>query len=59
MESESGNSNLAKSRVLLLVVTPPAPPGAPVNVQRMAVISIVIGVVGAAAGTLTRWYYLE
>jgi len=45
--------------LLLLVATPAAPPGAPVNVHQMAAIFIVVGVFGIAAGTLARWYYLN
>jgi len=45
--------------VLMLVATPPAPPGAPVDIHQMAMLFIAIGVLGVAAGTLARWYYLD
>jgi hypothetical protein len=75
VDPESESLKLAKSRlgrrpqiggglavflgVLLLVATPPAPPGAPVDVHQMAIISIVVGVFLIAVGTLARWYYLD
>jgi hypothetical protein len=45
--------------VLLLLATPRAAAGAPVNVHQMAVVFIAIGIFAAAAGTLARWYYLR
>jgi hypothetical protein len=45
--------------VLVLLATPPAPPGAPVNVHQMAMLFIAIGAFCFAAGTLARWYYLK
>ncbi len=45
--------------VLLLLFTPSVPPGAPLELHKMALTFIVIGVVAVAAGTFgTRWYYL-
>ena len=45
--------------VLLLVGTPRAAPGAPVDVQKMALLFIAIGIFLAAAGSFARWYYLR
>ena len=45
--------------VVLFVGTPPAAPGAPINVHQMALVSIVIGGLGVAAGTLPRWCYFD
>jgi hypothetical protein len=44
--------------VLLLLFTPSVPPGAPLELHKMALTFIVIGVVAVAVGTLARWYYL-
>jgi hypothetical protein len=44
---------------LLFVGTPPAAPGAAIDVRQMALAFIVIGGLGVAAGTLARWYYLD
>ncbi|MGA7625065.1 MAG: hypothetical protein WB630_00705 [Candidatus Acidiferrales bacterium] len=44
---------------LLLVATPPASQGAPINVHQMAAVFVVIGTFALAAGTLARWYYLK
>ena len=75
MDPESESLKLAKSRLgrrtqiggglgaflgmLLLVATPPAPPGAPMDVHQMAMAFIVVGVFLAAVGTFARWYYLD
>jgi hypothetical protein len=45
--------------LLLLLFTPSAPPGAPLDLHRMAIAFIVVGVLLAAIGTLARWYYLD
>ena len=45
--------------VLLLVMTPPAAPGAPPGLHQMAKLFIGIGVFLFAAGTLTRWFSVE
>jgi hypothetical protein len=57
--SQVGGAIAAFIGVLLLVVTPPAPPGAPVNIHQMAMLFIAIGAFCVAAGTLARWYYLK
>jgi hypothetical protein len=75
MDPESESLKLAKSRLgrrtqiggglgiflgmLLLVATPPAPPGAPMDIHQMAMVFIVVGVFLAAVGTFARWYYLD
>jgi hypothetical protein len=56
--SQVGGGIAAFIGLLLHVATPPAPPGAVVNVHQMAMIFIVVGVLLAAVGTLARWYYL-
>jgi len=45
--------------VLLFVGTPPTASGAAINVRQMALVFIVIGGLGVAAGALARWYYLD
>jgi len=45
--------------LLLLVATPAAPPAAPANIHQMATAFIAVGLLGLAAGTLARWYYLN
>jgi hypothetical protein len=45
--------------VLLFVGTPPAVPGAAINVRQMDLVFIVIGGLGVAGGTFVRWYYLD
>jgi hypothetical protein len=57
--SQVGGGIAAFIGLLLLVATPPAPPGAAVNVHQMAMIFIAVGVFGVVVGTLARWYYLD
>ncbi len=44
---------------LLLLATPRAAPGAPVDIHQMAIVFVAIGIFAAAAGALARWYYLR
>jgi hypothetical protein len=75
VEPESENLKEAKSRlgrrsqiggglavflgVLLFLATPPAPPGAPVDIHKMAMLFIAVGIFGIAVGTFARWYFLD
>ncbi len=45
--------------VLLLVFTSPASVRTPVDLDKMAMAFIAIGVFLVAVGTLSRWYYLD
>ena len=57
--SQAGGGIAAFIGLLLLVATPPSPPGAGVNVHQMAMIFIAVGIFAVAAGTLARWFYLD
>jgi hypothetical protein len=58
-EAQIGGGLAAFLGVLLLVATPPAPLGAPVDVHQMALVFIVVGVFLVAVGTFVRWYYVD
>jgi len=58
-KAQVGGGLAAFVGILLLVVTPSAPPGAPVRIQQMAETFIAIGVALAAVGTFARWYYMN
>jgi len=45
--------------ILWLVLVPPAPPGAVVDLHRGGMAFLVVGIFGLAVGTLGRWYYLD
>lgn len=57
--SQVGGGLAAFIGLLLLVFTPAAPPGAPVDVHKMAMAFIAIGLFLVAVGTWARWYYLD
>jgi len=45
--------------ILWLVFVPPAPVRAPVDLHRGGLAFLVVGIFGAAVGSLGRWYYLD
>jgi hypothetical protein len=57
--SQVGGALAAFVGVLLLLAAPAAPPGAPIDVHKMAMVFIAIGSFAAAVGTFARWYYLD
>ena len=57
--SQVGGALAAFIGVLLLLATPAAPPGAPIDVHKIGMVFIAIGAFGVAVGTFARWYYLD
>ena len=57
--SQVGGGLAAFIGVLLLLFTPAAPPGTPVDLHKLAMAFLVVGVLGVAVGTWARWYYLD
>jgi len=45
--------------VLLLLATPPARKGDPINPHHLAALFLIIGIALFAMGTLLRWFYLK
>ncbi len=58
-KAQVGGGLAAFIGLALLVLTPPAPPGAAMDLHQMATIFIVIGICLLASGSFARWYYLE
>jgi hypothetical protein len=58
-KAQVGGGLAAFIGVLLLVGTPRAAPGVPVDVHQMALLFIAFGIFLAAAGSFARWYYLR